>query len=284
MSSGTKLDVWNLALDKIGENDALESEDEDRLAAEVCRRHWDRVLREALEARQWTWARRQREITDIGEQSASYDGDGTTVEFEIPYSFLDTSQLEVVLVAASGAEAELDSSDYTLTLASAGVNASLTMGVAPAIGETLRVTVITSRIGWEYVYPLPVDCVAPIALLTEDTRLSLVPHESRIRFEVLPDDAGEGLLLCCDVAPDDFERLEYVYLCEYAPLWPAQFEEALACRLASELALSITKDRALAAGLLAAHRDALDRASVNASNLGNDESHRALTPSIAARG
>lgn len=57
--SDIKVDVWNKALDRIGQTDVIEEEGEVRLAAAVCRRHYDDCVEEALELRAFPWAGQQ---------------------------------------------------------------------------------------------------------------------------------------------------------------------------------------------------------------------------------
>lgn len=59
--SSVKVDVWNKALHKIGQTEAIQDEGEDRLAASICRRQHDDCLEEALgmNGRDWSFARRQ---------------------------------------------------------------------------------------------------------------------------------------------------------------------------------------------------------------------------------
>jgi hypothetical protein len=59
MRSSVKVDVWNKALARIGQTEPIEDEEESRLAADVCRRHYDDCLEEALERKDWSFARRQ---------------------------------------------------------------------------------------------------------------------------------------------------------------------------------------------------------------------------------
>lgn len=54
--SDVKVEVWNKALDRIGQTDVIEDEDEDRLGAAVCRRHHDDCLEEMLERKPFPWA------------------------------------------------------------------------------------------------------------------------------------------------------------------------------------------------------------------------------------
>jgi hypothetical protein len=65
MPSATKVDIWNRALDRIGETEAIEDEDDDRLAAAVCRRHYDDCLGEVLEDFPWPFAKKQGQLAAL---------------------------------------------------------------------------------------------------------------------------------------------------------------------------------------------------------------------------
>lgn len=65
MPSETKVDIWNRALDRIGETETIEDEKEDRLAAAVCRRHYDDVLGEILEDYPWPFAKYQAQLAEL---------------------------------------------------------------------------------------------------------------------------------------------------------------------------------------------------------------------------
>ena len=60
--SAVKVDVWNRALNRIGQTEWIEDEGADQLAAAVCRKHWDDCLGEALELRDWDFARKQCQL------------------------------------------------------------------------------------------------------------------------------------------------------------------------------------------------------------------------------
>jgi hypothetical protein len=58
----TKLDIWNAAIDRVGEDDALETEGDDRPSAAVCLRHYDRLRRLVLKTFPWPFATHQAAI------------------------------------------------------------------------------------------------------------------------------------------------------------------------------------------------------------------------------
>lgn len=287
MASTSKVDVWNRALDRIGVTDVLESEDEDRVEAAVCRRHYDDILREVLAASVWRWALRQMPLTEIGEQTYTYDGaatDGVETDFSIPFDFLSSDQVEVVLIGSDDSETVLEAGDdYTFPDVVEPARQHITLTVAPAANEELRITVTTTRVGWEHLYSLPADCVTPVAILYLDQRLSLLPEDSRVEFTVEPADSGTSAILCCDLESDDIDALQYVAYLDHVPLWPPKFLDAVAWRLSVELAFALPKDEAKAERNMQRYLKALDAASALAFNAGHDGPEPA-TPSRAARG
>jgi hypothetical protein len=102
--------------------------------------------------------------------------------------------------------------------------------------------VTVTRVGWEHVYTLPVDFLVARAVLNGDTRQSLLPGEMRVPFEVILNDAGDERLLACDLTEDDIDALEYTAQVVDPTLYSAAFCDAVAWRLAVELALGLLKD------------------------------------------
>ena len=109
-----------------------------------------------------------------------------------------------------------------------------------------------TRVGWDYVYTMPADCARPIALLADGQRIGTFTADQRNVYQIMADDNDEGTILCTDLeaASDDFDVLEYVAYHEYVPGFPPQFLDALAWRLAAELALAIPKDAQKANAML----------------------------------
>jgi hypothetical protein len=107
-----------------------------------------------------------------------------------------------------------------------------------ALAELSSVT----RVGWEHVYALPADFVQAQAILSEETRLSLLPSESRTPFEIVADDAADGKVLCCDIAQTDIDALEYTARITNPSTYSGSFVSAVAWRMATELALALPKD------------------------------------------
>jgi hypothetical protein len=165
----TKLDIWNQALDRIGETEEIENENEDRVAAEVCGRHYDSCITEALSFASFPW----------------------------PFA---TGQAPLV----------------------------------PLVG--------VARIGWQYAYAYPPNCLVPRALLAKGgTRYALTLPSGRKRYALQANDAGDALILLTDQGPTDFDVLEYTRGDVSEVLYPPAFQSALVWRLAAELAVALVK-------------------------------------------
>ena len=92
---------------------------------------------------------------------ASYAGNGSTVLFTVPFLFPANADLRVVLRDASNVETlQVLTTNYTVTGAGNPAGGSITMGVAPATGETLvirRVVALTQGIDYTPNDPFPAD-------------------------------------------------------------------------------------------------------------------------------
>ena len=169
--AATVIEIWNRALNKIGETDVVTSESEDRLAARTCNRVWADIRDEVLCDYPWEFAKKQAELTE------------------------DT---------------------------------------------------LTERVGWEHIYTLPADFLRARALLTQDARMSVLEPETREPFELMLNDAEDGQILCCDVAEADIDVLEYTAQIDDVTLYPPAFVNAVAFRLAEELAYALKKNPQMA--------------------------------------
>lgn len=285
MATNSKVGVWNRALRRIGESESLETESDDRPAADACRLYYDDCLREVLEAKPWPMLRREVPLSEISSQVVRYDGTGSQTVFNIPYAFLSTTQVAVELIDSSGtATIQTAGTDYTVkpAIPSQGVEAEVTMASAPAADEDVRITVTTSRVGWTNLYQLPPDCVTPVALLTQGERIDLTPENMKEEFDRVINDAGDGYMLCCNV--DDVEAFEYVAYIDNVLAWPALFLDAVVFRLAAELALDIRKDPQLAGQMMQLAMVAIDRAYAMARNARHKTPELPQTPLLASRG
>lgn len=284
MASGTRLDIWNRALRRIG-SDILQEETEDRPEAEDLRLHFDDCLREALEARRWPWAKRQRSLVKADSQPYTWAGNGATVVFGVPFPYLESAQLEVAHVVGGVATVLTAGSDYTVAPVLAPppyANVTLT-AIVPAIGESVRITVTASRVGWEHLFSLPGDLVTPCALLVEDQRLELTPTDERIEWDRLIDDSGTGYLLATNLDAGEFEVLEYVAFITHVPAWPALFVNAMVYRCMAELMFGAKKKPAEGEAFMRAYEKAIGLAFGKAKNA-REPGPPPVSPSMRARG
>lgn len=91
----------------------------------------------------------------------SYNGNGVTVAFSFPYRFLANRDIVVVLRSATGSESILLlDTHYTLSGAGADTGGTVTMAVAPAVGERLviyRSVAITQETDYISGDPFPAE-------------------------------------------------------------------------------------------------------------------------------
>lgn len=139
-----------------------------------------------------------------------------------------------------------------------------------------------TRVGWEYVYALPADFLQAQAILGEETRLSLVPSESRPPYEIMADDAAEGKVLCCDVEQTEIYALEYTARVTNPVSYSGAFVSAVAWLMAAELALALPKDASKAQAALQMYRYEIENAFANALR-GNREDPEQDASGIRAR-
>jgi len=220
--TGTKVDVWNRALQYIGENEVLQDPDDDsRLAAVLCNKYWEDALEDVLSEHSWSFA---RQAAAMNYEVAQWDSSATYAADV--YVRTDNGVVWKSLQPAN------TGNDPTTTF---GTWWSYDHAIAP---------------GWQYVYALPDNCVKPLWLLGEGERIAQLQPDSWRPFAIFADSDLEGSVLACDV---EFESdpfvLEYVGLHEYVPGWPRWFLEAVAWRLARYLALGLRKDPTVALSL-----------------------------------
>ena len=147
-------------------------------------------------------------------------------------------------------------------------------------------TVLSSvtRKEWEYVYSLPTDCLVPLGLVLEDTKLEDLNPEERNVFDVVGNDAGDGKILVTDLdsSNDDFDVLLYIAKIDSPPAFSATFSNALAWLMSSKLALGLKKDPSLSGQCLQMYEATLVQAAAEAAN-GRQRPLQPTTPSIAIR-
>lgn len=278
----SKVGIWNMALHRVGETELVEDENEATPAAEACRVHWDRIVLEMFEAAEWSWAFKQASVASIGTQTQTTSGDGSKTAFSITAKWTNNANLTVYLVDSGGTETEQTAgTDYTITQPADGSRGYVTMTSAPAADESIKTTVATSRIGWEYVYALPADCRKVTAVLAGDMRHRQIPAVSRQAFDVVLDESGESLMLVTDVKEADLDAVEYVAEIGVAA-WPGTFVSATAWKLAVELAGALPKLQGRSAFCEQRFAVAFSSAVAWAHDQGH-ESREPTTPSLLAR-
>lgn len=121
--------------------------------------------------------------------------------------------------------------------------------------DTLTEDTGTTREGWEHIYDLPSDCLAPRFLITQETRIALVEPEARDAYEISLNDDGDGKILCCDIEEDDIQALEYTAQVTDVTVYPPSFVDAVCWRLAVELATALEKNAQIAATCYQMYRE-----------------------------
>lgn len=106
---------------------------------------------------------------------------------------------------------------------------------ATARSGTLAAITDGERDGWDYAYPLPADCI-PDGARYIWSGLRDPPLESRIPFAIEANDAGDGQILLTDL---DEVSLVYTRAITAPGLFPPLFVQALAWKVAAELALGL---------------------------------------------
>lgn len=95
------------------------------------------------------------------ESRISYNGNGVTTIFAFPYRFFTNTDLTVILVDALGASTTLVlNTDYTVTGADESAGGTVTLSVAPAVGERLviaRVVPLTQEVDYITGDPFPAE-------------------------------------------------------------------------------------------------------------------------------
>lgn len=275
-----KVQVWNMALSRIGETKFLESGEEDTNAVRVCALHWDRIIREVLERRRWPWAIGMATLSELTTQTASHEGDGAQTDFAINFDLPDNA---AVTVTVDGTEQEIET-DYTVEYPEGeGIDPYVSFTVAPAAAAAIVITYTPTYNGWGRIYSLPADFVSAIALVPEDTKVESIPPEGRIPFTIAPNDGNTGYVLLTDAEQgEDFERLAYVRMMDKPHLWKGSFTSAVAWYLAAELATGLPKDPQRSIEWLRMYEATLAGAAAQSFNEGQ-RSQPLKTPTVRAR-
>lgn len=136
-----------------------------------------------------------------------------------------------------------------------------------------------ARNGWEYAYSVPADFLYAQALDVEGTRPDALTAATRVPYTIEANDAADGLVLLTDAEDAVLRYTARVPL----GVFSAQAADALAWRLASELALALPKDVNKARAMLAMYESALARAHTSQLRQGQD-APPPLPRSISSRG
>lgn len=112
------------------------------------------------------------------------------------------------------------------------------------------------NIEWTFSYRYPPDCMRVLYVLTGSTRL-----EDLIPFAFGLDDAGKLIFMDLDQA-----SIAYTAKVTNVAVFPVAFASALAWRIASELAMPLTKQPAIAAHAWDMYRSEVSVAEGNAAN------------------
>jgi hypothetical protein len=124
-----------------------------------------------------------------------------------------------------------------------------------------------TRDGWTYAYAMPSDCLVPRYIYAG---LRNPAPASRIRFAVELNDAGDGSLLLGDFEAAGYP-LVYTARVETVALFTPLFVDALAWRLAIDLALAITVKPQVGLAMRQGYQQALNRAIASDLRLGEDD-------------
>lgn len=284
--SAVAVDIWNRALGEIGETQQVEDIEEPTPAAAACRLVYDDLVLKVLESGYWPFAIQECDLIESSSQSQIFayaDVPSPYDTFQIPFPFKQSSQVAVTHIDSSGTETELTTSDYTITAANPaqGIQPSVALDTALTSGESVRITVSVSRIGWDYVYALPNDFVSPTGIVVGTTRYSMYEDEAQIEFDIFMNDDESASLLFCNIDSNELKALEYTATRSNISKYPRSFVECLVFLLASKLARSLKKDRALAKDMYAHYVDELSNAKAQAQRMSKNEPP--TSPGISAR-
>lgn len=284
MRSASKVQIWSKALYRIGNSRRIESESENNTEAKICRDIYSDLLTELIERHPWKWATRDRTISEISTQDTTTACDGAQVDFEVPYGYVTPDQVSVYLVSSGGSETLLTAvDDYTITTPQPGINGLVTTVATYSAPNSIKTSVSNTRTGWDFLYILPADCVTPLAFLYEGQRYILTVPQGRIDFDIMANDAGDGLLLGCNLAATEFDSFQYIAAIDNVTVFPAQFVDALTWRLAQDLASAIPKKTNLSEYCRSRFEESVSRAWANDRKIGFG-GIEAQTPELTIRG
>lgn len=281
------VEIWNRALNRIGETKAIQDTAERSAAAEICKRHYGDILVSVLEREHWGFATKQVQLNvaiaewlgttpyavgaDVRYNGIVYTATytlGTTWAIGTTYALAARVNMTVggvvylylsVQAANTGNDPSADDGTWWTLVGALS-------GHTPTDGGEWWAYAYGLGVGWEYAYAIPADFVSFIAFLTSTgSRFDQQP------FDIINDGTGTGTVLVTNVSPDDFSVAEYTALpglisaetgelVENPTLYSRKFVDVVVWLLAAELALGIKKDVGLADKMLAAGTQALSSA------------------------
>jgi len=228
--ASNKVDIFNLALQAIGESTLVQSETDGTTSCEMCVLQYPACLKSMLEQMAWPFATRQAAMT-----AAYSEWDSTVTYAANTQARWEGNIFHSVAASNLDHEPTTDSSTYWILD-------------------------YPCAIGWGYVYLLPSDHLRPIAVLLDGQRIGLYVGGDKNPFELMVHPLGESTMLCCDVEPDDLMALEYVAYVDIPSFYPQLFVDALVLLLASKLALVISKDPGKSSEFYRLHMFAMSQA------------------------
>jgi hypothetical protein len=289
-----KVSLWNRALSRIGVTDKIEDLTENRVEVTMCNLHHDQILKDILAMRPWPFALKQKVLDQITEQTMEFQCDANTVR-QINLRYIEPSDVTIELLDyTTGALLyELTQDDAASDTGSSGTCVLTDYDEQSSTGpyittisygatKTIRYTVANNRTGWENVYSLPNDFVAPVGFLYDDTKYTQMPVSSRAEFEIVIAADGVTQILLADLDTTDFEAFQYVALVDEPAAWPPHFADAFCWRLAAELADALLKDPRVAERCYARFDKMLDMASAHLQQWSSTV--EPTTPMISSRG
>lgn len=123
---------------------------------------------------------------------------------------------------------------------------------------------VNLRTGWAFTYALPNECIAPRYLYPGTNN----PGEGQEIPFVIEGDLTRGRVLLTDL---DEAELVYTRLVTTPQRWSPMFRDALAMRLAAELAMSTAKKQQLGLGLFSIYERWIAKAAAAVFNQGKQE-------------
>lgn len=130
--------------------------------------------------------------------------------------------------------------------------------------------------GWDYLYTYPANCLNPIKVYDEENARTTTPFE----FRVLQAPTGNVKAIATNV---EDAYCEYVAKITDETMFDTSFVEALAYKLAGQLAQPLTKNTQLGVNMLNIYNQTINKAKATNKNEGNVKNEQ-VSAYIDARG